>query len=297
MPPSVDWGLAELAARQHGVVALPQLVTLGLSAVAVRARVARGKLHRIHRGVYAVGHSVLTPHGRRMAAVLACGDGAALSHRSAAHLIGIRLTSRPAIEVTRPRGSRSVGAGIQLHTSRRLGPIDLTVVDAIPCTTVARTLVDLAEVVPPYAVENAIDRAEQLGLFDLHALHGAMRGRHGARILTSLLAQYRGEARTKNDFEALFLRICRANGFPEPRVNVIVEGEERDFVWPARRLIVETDGRETHDTTRAFEEDRRKDQVAIAAGWTVLRFTWRQLTEQPQTVAATVRAVLTRPPS
>jgi very-short-patch-repair endonuclease len=237
---------------------------------------------------------VLTPLGRMMAAALACGPSAVLSHRSAAPLWAIRPTARATFDVTVPRGSARSRPGIQVHQAT---VIDATTVDAIPCTTVARTLVDLAEVVPPYAVENAIDRAEQLQLFDLHALQRAMRGRHSARVLAAILAGYKGEPRTKNDFEALFLALCRQHGFPEPQVNVMVEGVERDFVWRAHRLIVETDGRETHDTTRAFEEDRRRDQIAIAAGWTVLRFTWRQLTYQPQTVAATVRAVLTRPPS
>ncbi|MEA2451187.1 MAG: hypothetical protein QOG63_3119, partial [Thermoleophilaceae bacterium] len=115
--------------------------------------------------------------------------------------------------------------------------------------------------------------------------------------LRAVLAGYRGDPGTRNDFEKLLLRICRRAGLPEPHANVWVEGDERDFVWPQQRVIVETDGRERHDTTRQFEEDRRKDQTAVAAGWIVLRFTWRQLTNEPDRVARTLTAVLTRPPS
>src|SRR5918995_5102756 len=138
--------LAQLAERQHGVVALPQLRELGLAPSAVRSRVTRGRLHRVHRGVYSVGHPVLSVRGRWMAAVLACGPGAALSHRSAAALWGIRPSARTAIDVTVPRHLRG-RAHIDVHHANTVAAGDLTTVDRIPCTTVARTLLDLAAVV------------------------------------------------------------------------------------------------------------------------------------------------------
>jgi very-short-patch-repair endonuclease len=217
-----------------------------------------------------------------------------LSHRSAAHLWAIRLTSRSQFEVTVPHGTRRARSGIHVHHARR---IERAAVDGIPCTTVARTIVDCSEVLAPYAVENMIDRAEQLRVFDLRAVEAELDGRRGAPKLRAVLAGYRGDPGTRNDFEKLLLRICRRAGLPEPHANVWVEGDERDFVWPQQRVIVETDGRERHDTTRQFEEDRRKDQTAVAAGWIVLRFTWRQLTNEPDRVARTLTAVLTRPPS
>jgi very-short-patch-repair endonuclease len=282
--------LEEVAARQHGVFALWQV---RLSASAVRSRVSRGKLHRIRRGVYSLS-PVLTAEARFMAAVLACGPHAVLSHRSAAHVWAIRPTSRPLFEVTVPHGAAKSKTGIQVHEARHIKPV---LVDGIPCTSVARTIVDCAEILPLYSIENMIDRAEQLHLFDLRAVEAELCGRHGAKPLGRVLRRYRPDPGTRNRMERIMLGICRANDFPEPEVNVYVAGEERDFVWRDRRVIAETDGRERHDTTRQFEEDRRKDQTAIAAGWTVLRFTWRQIADEPARVAAVLAAVLTRPPS
>jgi predicted transcriptional regulator of viral defense system len=167
---AVDREIAALAERQHGVVALAQLMALGLGARAVRARVAAGRLHRIHRGVYAVGHALVTAKGRWMAGVLACGAGAALSHRSAAALLDVRPSTSILIEVVVPRRRSSAPRGIVARYRSALAPADVTVVDAIPCTSVACTLLDLAAVEPDRIVEKACDRAEQLQIFDLRAL-------------------------------------------------------------------------------------------------------------------------------
>jgi very-short-patch-repair endonuclease len=280
----------ELAARQHNVFALWQV---GLTGSAIRSRAARGKVRRIHTGVYAVGLTKLTKAGHYMAAVLACGPRAVLSYRSAADHLGLRTSARAQIEVTVPRGAARSRPRIEVH----YGDVDPVLVDAVPCTTIARTIVDCAEVLPPYSIENMVDRAEQLRVFDLRAIEAELDGRRGAPRLLAVLARYRPDPGTRNDFEKLLLRICRDAGIRDPDgVNVMVEGEERDFVWWRERLIVEADGGERHDTRRQFEEDRRKDQE-LDPEWRVLRITWRQLTREPERVARAIARRLRRPPS
>jgi predicted transcriptional regulator of viral defense system len=291
--------VAALALQQHGVVSLAQLRECGLSASGVRARVAAGKLHGVHRGVYAVGHRVLDRDGRWMAAVLACGPGAVLSHRSAAALWGLRPTSRRAVDVIAPRGSRRPRAGIEIHRADSLRPIDTTSRNGVPCTTIARTLLDLAEVAP---VERALDQAEILRLLDARALGDAIAaaaGRRGAAILRTLLAGYdTANALTRSELEAHFLALCRGAALPVPEVNAwltLPDGTpvQPDFLWRAQRLIVEADGHATHGTRRAFEQDRVRDQRALLAGWRTLRCTWRQVLHEPDALARTLAALLT----
>jgi predicted transcriptional regulator of viral defense system len=242
--------IAEIAASQHGVISLTQLRELGLSARAVQNRVAIGKLHRIHRGVYAVGHPVLSKEGRWMAAVLACGPDALLSHRSAAALWGIRPTARSRIDVTLGRPTGRALPGIDIHRTRTLGAQDATKVTNIPCTTVARTLLDLADVVDRRGLERAVEQAEILRLLDLTAVDDVLAraaGRRGAPVLRAIVADYDPEpAPTKNELERRFLELCRNAALPSPRVNAWVtveaDGFEVDFSWPDARLIVEVDG-------------------------------------------------------
>jgi very-short-patch-repair endonuclease/predicted transcriptional regulator of viral defense system len=291
MPPPVDVAIAMLARRQYGVVALRQLTALGLSARAVRSRGGRGKLHRIHQGVYAVGHPVLGREGYFMAAVLACGGEAVLSHRSAAHQLGIRRTSRKEIEVTVPRGSAHQRPGIRIHVARR---VEATTVDRIPCTTLPRTLLDLAEVVPRAHLRKAITRAEQLRIFDLNEMKRVLahaNGRRGAPILQSVIAHFE-PVETETRIEEIFLELCRKYGIPHPRVNRWIAGDRADFHWPDQRVIVETDGWETHGTRTAFEKDRERLQDLVAIGWRVIPFTWRQINDDPDRVARILGAVL-----
>jgi hypothetical protein len=296
----IDHAIAELAKGQHGVVALWQLVALGLSARAVRARVAAGRLHRIHRGVYAVGHALLSARGRWTAAVLACGRGAVLSHRSAAALQDLRPSASTSIEVVVPRRRSSSPTGIVVRCRSGLADADMTVAHDIPCTSFARTALDLAAVLDDVGVEKVCDRAEQLRLFDLRAIEDVLTRNPGARgagrlrrVLTRLHPQ---GPRTRLELERRFLRLCRLARLPIPLVNEWVQldgpGFLGDFVWPRERLIVETDGSETHLTRRAFEDDRRRDQLLAVAGYRTLRFTWRQVTAEPERVARTVGAVL-----
>jgi hypothetical protein len=230
-----------------------------------------------------------------MAAVLACGPDSVLSYvPAAAHWTLWRSAART-MEVSVLRGRGRSRPGVRVHVVRQL---DATVHRRIPITTVARTIVDLAEVLNDRGVERVIERAEMLGLFDLRKLEPAMCGRRGARKLERVLGLYRGHTNTKSDNEELLLAICRAaDGVPEPDMNLKVEGHERDATWLRERVIVEIDARSTHDHPLAWEHDRLRDQTAIVAGWTVIRFTKWQLENDAGYVAATIRGLLTRPPS
>src|SRR4051794_23308870 len=248
--PPADAVLARLAARQHGVVGLRQLRHHGFTASGVRSRVARGRLHRVHRGVYAVGHPLLSTEGRWMAAVLACGPGALLSHGSAASLWGLRRSARARIDVisTGQRGAKR--AAIDAHSGATLHPAEATVHDGIPCTTVARTLVDLADVLDRRGLERACEQAEMLRLFDADALADVLSragGRRGAARLSAIVAELRpGATLTRSELEERFLALCRSAGVTQPLVNVRVEVDggtlEVDFLWRDERLVVETDG-------------------------------------------------------
>ncbi len=297
----LDRLIAALAAVQHGVVALWQLLEIGLSAPAVRHRVAVGRLHRIHAGVFAVGHARLTLLGCNMAAVLACGRDAVLSHRSAADLRGLRRSAgRALIDVTSPRRSGRRRAGIDAHTCATLLPRDIEIVDGIPCTSVARTLLDLAAVLPAREVERAVDQAEVLRVLDVRRIEDVLdrAGNHrGGAVLRAILRDHApGTTLTRNDFEEAFLAICRASGLPRPEVNAWIAleptGYEADFLWRASGLIAETDGRDVHTTRRAFEHDRHRDQRLMRAGYRVVRFTRRQVLEEPLDVQATLRELL-----
>jgi predicted transcriptional regulator of viral defense system len=295
----LDRSIAEAAAAQHGIVGIEQLRALGLTTSGVSKRVAAGRLHPVHRGVYAVGHPILGAEGRWCAAVMACGPRAALSHRSAAAHLGIRSDARRTTEVTGPTGKGRGRKGIQVHRSR-LAEADVTTIDGIPCTTVARTLLDLAEVVRRRELERAVDRAEILRVFDLREVEDVLvraGGRRGAPVLRSVLAELDvGETLTRNRLEELFLAACAAAGVPRPRVNGWIPlepiGFEADFLWEEQRLIVETDGRATHGTRRAFEEDRERDRRLLLAGWRVARFTWRDVSRNPEAVGAEIAALL-----
>jgi hypothetical protein len=298
-PPS-ETAIVALAERQHALITLPQLQLHGLGKAAVAKRAKDGRLYRIHRGVYAVGRPHLTQHGRWMAAVLACGPRAVLSHRSAAALHGLRPDNRAKSDVTLPGSSVRPRPGIEVHRSSTLSEHDVTTVDGIPCTSVARTLVDLGDDVDRPGVERAVGQAEVLGVFDGAAVESALARagpRRGAGILRAVLESFKEPALTKRQLEARFLALCRHASLPSPAVNAWITlpdgvAYQVDFLWRDERLIVETDSRRFHSHRAAFENDRLRDQRLTVAGFIVLRFTWRQIIREPARVAATVAQVL-----
>jgi Transcriptional regulator, AbiEi antitoxin/Protein of unknown function (DUF559) len=290
----VDLGIARLADEQHGVVSLGQLVALGLAPSTVRDRAAAGRLHRIHRGVYAVGRASLDARGRRMAAVLACGPGAVLSHRTAADAWGIAPRASARIEVSIPTRAKRTRPGITVHRSPRLRPKDMTTVEGIPCTTVARTLLDMAAVVSVQTLVRAIESSERLRLFDGREVHDVLEwatGTPAARRLKAGLEACESEPPpTRLEFERIAFDVFNRSVLGRPLVNHLVETAEEalevDFCWPDRRLVVEADSWDFHRTRAAFERDRRRDQLLTAAGWMVIRVTWRQLRDAPRRVLA-----------
>ena len=288
----LDARLAALARRQHGVVTLGQLAALGLRRSAVAERARRGRLHRVHRGVYAVGHLALTRNGRFMAAVLACGDGAALSHFSAAVLWAILDDRGQRIHVTAEKQRRC--RGIVVHHA----PLDGERVrrQGIVVTTPARTIVDLADVVAKRrTLERAIDEAEYLRLDWTQT--APRHGRRGSGLLSSVLAVHEpGTTRTLSQFEEEFLAFCHDCGFPRPEVNYRIEGYLCDFVWERHRVIVETDGRQAHDTRRARERDPIRDAELQLAGWKVIRITWVRFLKEREAVAKLIaKAIMPAP--
>ena len=293
--PRTERLIGELAARQHGVVSRAQLVDAGLTAKMLDGRVARGQLLRLHRGVYAVGHKQLRREGHWLAAVLAAGPGAVLSHRTAAALHGIRSTSPVSVDVT-ARGERTRQPGIHVHLTRTLDSADSTTVDGIPVTTVARTLVDLAHTVARDHLAKALREADRLRLLDVSAIEAARtrtRGRTGPgpAALKHALAELADLATTltRSPLEDAFLDLLRRAGLPAPRTNAIVAGLEVDAYWPNQSLVAELDGWGSHHTRHAFERDRERDAHLLAAGHRVVRFTHHQLTRRPAHVVEALR--------
>jgi very-short-patch-repair endonuclease len=284
--------MGALAERQHGVVSRAQLSELGLGDGAIEHRIRVKRLRRVHRGVYTIGHRLLSRDGRWMAAVLACGPGAVLSHRAAAALWGMRGGER--VEVTVP-GAKHRRSDIQLHRAE-LPHDERTTHRGIPTTTVPRTLLDLIAVVQPHEARSALRRAEQLRLTDplsLQDLAHRYPRRPGLATVKALLAEASIGAKViRSELEERFQEFLIRAGLPLPQTNVLIEGYEVDCVWPDRRVIVELDGHATHSPAHAFEIDRARDRRLAAAGWRVIRITWRQLEEEPASVEADLRCLL-----
>lgn len=296
-----DRALGELAARQHGAVARRQLAGVGVTASMVKSRVASGRLVRLHRGVYAVGHARLRREGWWMAAVLAAGPGALLSHRDAAALHGLRsVGDRRRVEVT-TRGRAASSARIEVHATSVLGLADADSVAGIPVTGVARTLVDLAGAVTPRELAKALEEAERQQRFDLHAIELAMaatarRNGGGHAAMRTALAQLAtiGARVTRSELEERFLALLDGHGLSRPLTNHAIDGMEVDACWPCERLVVELDGWAHHGTRDAFQRDRERANVLTVAGWTVLRLTHADVVRRADEVLARVAKALAR---
>jgi len=270
-------GLAEAAGLQHGVVGRWQLLAAGYSRGVIQRMINQGYLHRVHRGVYAVGHRRLTAKGRWMAAVLAGGPNAVLSHRAAVALWDLRPLPSGAVDVTVPGRSRHHRPGIRLHNVRRLDPADRDVIDGIPVTSLHRTLLDYAEIARFQQLRHALEAAERRDLLDggkLEALFGRAWGRRGLKALRAAVTELNGSAPwTQSELERAFLTLIREHGLPEPQTNRLVHGFLVDCWWPQARLVVEIDGYRFHKSRRQFEENRIRDTKLQLEAIRVLRVT------------------------
>jgi very-short-patch-repair endonuclease len=286
------WALAE---RQHDVVARRQLLALGMSSEAIQHRITRRRLHVVFRGVYAVGRPDVTREGRWMAAVLSCGDDAALSHRSAAALYGICGECSGLIDVSVPANTYRERGGIRIHRRIELDT-HVTERDRIPVTVPATTLIDLSTSLDAVELESAINAADRLDLIDpetLRAVIDASPGRPGVAVLRDILDR-RSFRLTDSDLERRFLRLCGRAGLPAPVTQEWLNGYRVDCYWPEIGLVVETDGLRYHRTAAQQATDRARDQAHIAAGLVVLRFTHGQVYYDPEAVINTLRKVAAR---
>jgi hypothetical protein len=281
-----------MAGRQHGVVTRRDLLGLGFSREAIAHRIAEGRLHPVARGVYAVGWPRLTQERRWMVAVLACGEGAALSHRSAAALWRIGKERGGHIDVSIRRRCRHRRAGIRAMSRPSLRREDITTRNGLAVTGPARTLVDLATELHPMALERAVNEADKYDLIDPEALRAALdgyAGEPGVRALRALLDRHTFRL-SDSDLEIFFRPIAAAAGMPQPLTKAVVDGYEVDFFWPDLGLVVETDGLRYHRTASEQARDRRRDQAHVAGGLAALRFTHWQVRHEP----AYVRKILHR---
>lgn len=281
--PSVDLVIASVAARQHAMISLAQLRQAGLSGSAVRSRASAGRLHRIHRGVYSIVPGPWTYLARCIAATLAYGPGAAISHRSAAHVLGLGTASSPVIEVTVVGGHVDSRPGVRAHRAAFLATADRASADSIPCTSVARTLLDIAARGPEWLVRRSFEQADKQQLLDASALRAARErapGHHGLERFDRVLSTYAGPTGTRRELERRFLDLILRVGLPRPEVNVWLPDAamEVDFLWRDWRFVVETDSREHHHTTFAFQRDRERDRSLHRHRYVPVRYTWADVT-------------------
>jgi hypothetical protein len=296
--------MAVLAGRQHGVVSRAQLHALGLSDSAIHSRVASARLHRVFRGVYAVGHGDIRRSGLMFAAVLACGEGAVVSHGSAAELLGLWDKEGTLVEVIAGGGAGRKVRGIRWHRGGPLPGDEVTVRDGVPCTTASRTLVDLSGQIGERSIRRLVQQAAVLRLLDVPAIDRtlARRRRRGAPALRSAISPWRTEERPqtlRSGLEARLFAAISRTGMPLPRCNVrlTIAGHrlEVDLIWEEQRLVVETDGERVHHTAVAFRRDRWRDQLLASAGYRTARVTWQQLEEEQGATLDRIRRMLELP--
>ena len=289
---SAAWGLAR---RQYGVVSRAQLLALGFTVDAIQHRLDTGRLHVVHRGVYAVGRPELCIRGRWMAAVLAAGEGARLCGQSMAEHLGIRDRLGGAVEVVIPaRCSRRV-SGVHIHRSD-IDPAHRIEHGGIPGVSAVVAMIQIAPRLSLGELERAINQADKKGLVDPERLRTALdgfAGTAGVRPLREALDR-RTYAMSRSELERRFRSIARRAGLPKPETCVMHNGWEVDFLWRDLGLVVETDGLRYHRTPAEQNRDRRRDQAHLAAGDTPLRFTHGQVHYEPEHVELTLRAVAAR---
>ena len=290
-----DRAITWVASRQLGLITTGQLEAVGIKRGRIAVRLRRGTLHRVHHGVYLVGHQVLLPRALELAAVLACGPGSLISHRSAAALWGLASAPADEVHVTVVGRDRRSRPGLVVHRARELDRADRSRKDGIPVTSPARALVEYAATAPPDELERAIAEAYALKLVNERDIQRALErapNRSGVGRLRAELDREGGPQWTQSEAERRLLRLIREARLPIPQTQVRIVGWPADFFWPRHKLIVEVDGYPFHSHKTAFERDRRRDAAHVAAGYRVVRITYRQLLEEPLAVAVVVARAL-----
>jgi hypothetical protein len=291
-PHGPDHAIGLLAARQHGNVTRAQLLPLGLSEKGIRARLRAGRLYRVHRGVYAVGRPPVTPLERAAAAVLACGEHAALAHTSALTLWGLRKDWDAPLHVAVTQGDPRPNR-ITVHRCRTLAHRDLTLQRGIRVTSPARTLLDCAPALSDRRLARAVNDARIARLVrpaQLSELLSRNANHPGAKRLAPYARSAQGP--TRSEFEDRFAAVCARYGLPAPAFNVVVGGYEVDAYFAQAQLIVELDSWEFHQDRAAFERDRERDADHLAAGLRTARITWERLVTSPAKEAQRLAAIL-----
>jgi very-short-patch-repair endonuclease len=290
--------IGELAVGQDGVVAHRQVVVLGASRKAIAHRLAQGRWQRLHRGIYFIGAAAPTLQARARAAVLACGDGAVLSHRTAAELWGLlEASGEPEVHVM--VAGRNVGPrpGLRIHRVSKLAAADVSEKHGLPVTSPARTIFDLAAAAPPRETELALAEARIHRLATDRQINDTIRRNptaKGAATVKALLEQEQDSGYTRSAAERRLRDLLRDAGLPRPRFNEPLLGYVVDALWPEHRLVVEVDGYAYHRHRTAFENDRRRDQELVAAGYRVIRVTWLQLRDRPISVITSIAQAIAR---
>jgi len=284
--------VSAIASRQRGLITHQQLVAAGLGRGAIGHRIARGRLHPLYRGVYLVGHTVPVALAREQGALLACGHAAMLSHESAGVLWRMPAEAPNLMQITLVGRARPQRAGIRIHRVPALHPRDIRRHKGLPLTAPARTLLDLAAVIPKETLEQAVAEAIARRLVSASALREALERaprRHGAKALRGLLDRPTAPAWTRSKPERLMLALLRRHRLPEPATNIQLEEWNVDFLWRDKGLVVEVDTYSFHSSPASWERDHRKQTDLEDCGLTVRRVTKRQLEEQPDSVAGRVR--------
>lgn len=294
---AIDHLIARASAPRGGIITRYRLISLGLTPDAIDHRVRSGRLHPVHRGIYLVGHPHLCGHAHKWAALLSCGRGAVLSHRSAAALWGMLLEPQTAVHVTVPtHAGRARRRGVRLHRSRTLGDGAVATREGFPVTSMARTLVDIAATEPLRIVEIALEGADSANVLDLGAIEAlAPRGcgLPGSRRLYSLLDEALiGTTITRSGLEEKMLALCRRAGLPQPAFNQRLGPWEVDCLWRRERLVVEVQSTRHHRTTHQVARDAEKESDLMAEGYDVLHVADVHIVRNPTTVARRVERQL-----
>lgn len=292
-----ETSIAALATRQRGVVTAEQLCRAGFNRSAIKRRLRTGYLRPIHRNVYLVGHAAAPEGAAEMAAMLACGDGSVISHRSAARLWKLHhfVEWRGPVEISVP--GRNVGhkPGLCIYRVGSLERRDVRRVDDIRTTSPGRTLLDLALIVPAHDLERALADACARGLAnhrELVRLLDRSRGRRGIKVVRRLIELARSDGLTRSEAERKLNALVCAARLPKPKANAQLHGFQVDFLWREQRVVVEVDGFAFHSTKKAFERDRARDAALNVRGYAVTRITWEQLVARPEEVVALIAGVL-----